>query len=170
MEELKNFHNWRTDSLITYFHNSLLKKTRKEIDFIQKYIVNMQVIPTEIIFELHDYRTYRYIDIPPLDYCDLNMYFLNYFPELLSEYKHLVLNYFGDDTNAGFTYSVLLASYLSNHINDKMIHSKITDFFNKVVELPNRKEGISPIGLIMGNGTGVVSRLKKQNINIDYTI
>ena len=44
MQELKNFRNWRTESIIKYFHNSLLTRTRVEIEFIQKYVKNMHIM------------------------------------------------------------------------------------------------------------------------------
>lgn len=122
MQELKNFRNWRTESIIKYFHNSLLTRTRVEIEF---------------------------------------------FPELLSEYHQLVLKYHGDDTDSCYVYSKLMLYLLSKNINDRLVQSKILKFFHKVIELPDMDEGISPRGVIMGNGTGVISQLEMHNFNFD---
>ena len=167
MQELKNFRNWRTESIINYFHNSLLTRTRVEIEFIQKYVKNMHIMYSENVFQMNDYQIYRYIDTPPIDYCDLNMFFLDYFPELLSEYHQLVLKYHGDDTDSCYVYSKLMLYLLSKNINDRLVQSKILKFFHKVIELPDMDEGISPRGVIMGNGTGVISQLEMHNFNFD---
>ena len=37
----------------------------------------------------------------------------------------------------------------------------------QVIELPDMDEGISPRGVIMGNGTGVISQLEMHNFNFD---
>lgn len=169
INELEKCNNWRTDSLVKYFHSSLLIKTRIEIKFIQKYVTNMHIEHSNDVFCTHDFQTYRYIGTPPIDYCDLNMYFLAYFPELLLEYRELVLKYYGDDTDSDFVYSTLLKSYLSKNMNDKTIHSKILKFFQEAIQLPDMDVGISPIGVIMGNGTGVISRLNNQIMNFDLS-
>ena len=36
-----------------------------------------------------------------------------------------------------------------------------------MIELPDMDEGISPRGVIMGNGTGVISQLEMHNFNFD---
>ncbi|MFR1337118.1 hypothetical protein [Longicatena caecimuris] len=60
-----------------------------------------------------------------------------------------------------------LVSFLSKNINDRLVQSKILKFFHKVIELPDMDEGISPRGVIMGNGTGVISQLEMHNFNFD---
>ena len=166
ISELHKYQNWRTESLIKYFHNSLLKKIRVEVPYIQKYVVNMHIIYSEDVFKVNAYQTYNFIKTPPLDYCDLNMFFLTYFPELLSEYRQFALKYHGDDTDSSFLYSTLLEDYLLKNIDDEIIYTKILDFFKKITELPDIKEGISPTGIIFGNGSGVISHLKDVGIII----
>lgn len=55
ISELHKYQNWRTESLIKYFHNSLLKKTRVEVDLIQNYIMNMHIVYSEDVFHLNDH-------------------------------------------------------------------------------------------------------------------
>lgn len=173
ISELQKCQNWRTESLIKCFHNSLFRKTRKEIDFIQKYIANNHIIYSEDVFELNDYQNYAYIDTPPIDYCDLNMLFLSYFPELISEYKMIVLKYHGDDTDSCTLYSKLLERYLLKDIDDKIKYTKVLDFFKRITELSDiKEEGIWPTGVVFGNGSGVLSYLDRAGIIIpfDFTI
>ena len=91
--------------------------------------------------------------------------------EAVIDTKKALLRLFADKTHLKdlilLIDSCLLYTSLSKNINDRLVQSKILKFFHKVIELPDMDEGISPRGVIMGNGTGVISQLEMHNFNFD---
>lgn len=156
--------NWRTDSLFKYLINSLFSPIRDSYayDIYQKFIKNHQLSNYEEVFMLHDYHEYTFDKRYSIDYFDLNMFFLQYYPEYASYYKKFAMQYYGDDTNSDFIYYGIFRLIFQQSDHD-FEYKRFIDFLSDLKKVPT-SDGISPLGMMMYGCNGVVLKLFMEHI------